>query len=210
MKLLLAWPMAACLALTPLASIATTTPFINEFHYDNGGTDVGEGVEIAALAGTVLDGWSLLFYNGSTGAIYGMTELAGTVTDQAAGFGTLFFETGALQNGAPDGIALVDDADVVLQFLSYEGSFIATAGAAAGMLSTDIGVAESSDTNAGWSLQLTGSGRDYEAFSWSSGPATYGAINTGQDFAPVPLPASLPLLAGAMGWLLSRPKCRRT
>ena len=198
------------LVLAPLSSIATTTPFINELHYDNGGTDMGEGVEIAGLAGTTLDGWSLVFYNGSTGATYRTTDLAGTIEDQSAGYGTLFFETGALQNGAPDGVALVDGNNAVLQFLSYEGSFLATAGVAAGMISVDIGVSESSDTAVGESLQLIGLGSVYEDFSWSSGPASYGAVNSGQNFAPVPLPASLPLLACAMGWLLSRPRWRRT
>lgn len=191
----------------PLHLHAATLPFINELHYDNGGTDVGEGVEIAGAAGTVLDGWSLLFYNGSTGTIYRSIKLAGTIIDQGAGYGTLAFETGALQNGAPDGIALVDTAGSVQQFLSYEGSFVALEGAAIGLLSTDIGIAESSDTLAGWSLQLAGAGSTYEDFSWVAGLNTFGAVNAGQSFTVVPVPASLPLLAGALVALLRRRRC---
>ncbi len=39
-----------------------TSVFINELHYDNTGTDVDEGVEIAGQAGIDLSGWSLVFY----------------------------------------------------------------------------------------------------------------------------------------------------
>ncbi|MDH3587942.1 MAG: hypothetical protein OEQ74_00925 [Gammaproteobacteria bacterium] len=201
---------ALSVALVPFPSFAMTAPFINELHYDNGSTDVGEGIEIAGVAGTVLDGWSLVFYNGSTGSVYRTTKLSGAIANQADGYGALFFATGALQNGAPDGVALVDDSSSVQQFLSYEGSFLAITGAAAGLISLDIGVSESSDTNVGWSLQLTGTGLGYEDFSWVSGLQSYGAINPGQSFTPVPLPASLPLLVCAIGWLLSRPRCKRT
>jgi hypothetical protein len=44
--------------------------FINEIHYDNTGTDVGEGVEIAGTAGTDLTGWSIIPYNGNGGVSY--------------------------------------------------------------------------------------------------------------------------------------------
>jgi hypothetical protein len=44
--------------------------FINEIHYDNAGTDVGEGVEIAGYAGIDLTGWSLVPYNGTDGKSY--------------------------------------------------------------------------------------------------------------------------------------------
>jgi hypothetical protein len=40
-------------------------PWINEFHYDNAGTDAGEFIEIAGLAGTNLAGWQLVLYNGN-------------------------------------------------------------------------------------------------------------------------------------------------
>ncbi|MBT8137616.1 MAG: PEP-CTERM sorting domain-containing protein [Gammaproteobacteria bacterium] len=192
----------------PLQLHASTLPFINELHYDNGGTDVGEGVEIAGASGTVLDGWSLLFYNGSTGTIYRTLNLSGTIIDQGTGYGTLAFETGALQNGAPDGIALVDSNGSVQQFLSYEGSFFALEGAAIGLRSTDIGIAESSDTPADWSLQLAGTGNAYEAFTWIATGNTFGQVNAGQSFTVVPVPASLPLLAGGLATLLRRKRCR--
>ncbi|MCB0302077.1 MAG: endonuclease I, partial [Calditrichaeota bacterium] len=83
--------------------------FINEIHYDNDGTDIGEGVEIAGPAGTDLSGWQIVLYNGATGASYGTINLSGVIADQDNGFGTLAFFRAGIQNGDPDGLALVDD-----------------------------------------------------------------------------------------------------
>jgi len=164
--------------------VATNT-FINEFHYDNDGTDTGEAIEIAGSAGTDLTGWDLVLYNGNGGAVYDTRELSGTIPAQQDGFGTVVqtYPTNGIQNGSPDGIALVDDNDNVIQFLSYEGSFNAVGGPADGTTSTDIGVAEGSSTPVGFSLQLTGTGSTYEDFTWSN-PAdhTLGAVNAGQTF----------------------------
>ena len=56
------------------------TLFINEIHYDNTGSDVNEGVEVAGTAGLDLTGWSLVLYNGNGGALYNTVNLAGTLT----------------------------------------------------------------------------------------------------------------------------------
>ncbi|MFD3003085.1 DUF5689 domain-containing protein [Pontibacter toksunensis] len=160
--------------------------FINEIHYDNVGTDAGEGVEVAGLAGTDLSGWQLVPYNGNGGAPYNTTSLTGTIPNQQSGFGTVFFAISGLQNGAPDGIALVDAAGSVVQFLSYEGTFEATSGPAAGTASTDIGVEEGSGTPEGYSLQLTGTGSAFESFTWATeAVATYNSVNNGQVFLPL-------------------------
>ena len=159
------------------------TVFINELHYDNTGGDVNEGFEIAGPAGTDLTSWKVVLYNGSNGTDYGTTNLSGTLPDEGAGFGAINFLATGLQNGAPDGLALIDASNTVIQFLSYEGSFTATSGIANGMTSTDIGVSETSSTPIGESLQLIGTGSLYSDFTWS-GPtaASSGLINTGQTF----------------------------
>ncbi len=168
--------------------------WINEFHYDNSGSDTGEFFEIAGTAGTGLDGWSVVGYNGSGGTVYNTVALSGTLADQSAGFGTLSFAMAGMQNGSPDGLALVDDGGTVVMFISYEGTISATDGPAAGSTSTDVGVSETGTTPIGHSLQLTGDGSVYADFSWS-GPlaGTSGAVNTGQTFsggAPVNLAPS--------------------
>ena len=134
-----------------IAQSAAAQVFINEIHYDNAGTDTGEAIEIAGAAGTDLTGWTIVLYNGSGGAAYGTQALSGILTNQQGGLGTTVvnYPSNGLQNGSPDGIALVDDTGSVVQFLSYEGSFTAVGGPADGLVSTDIGVAEDSSTAVG-------------------------------------------------------------
>ncbi len=160
-----------------------TNVFINEIHYDNSSTDSNEGIEIAGTAGTDLTGWTIELYNGNGGSVYSTINLSGTLTDQQGGFGTKFFAKSGIQNGSPDGLALIDNNGNVVQFLSYEGTLTAVDGSAVGLTSTDIGVSETSSTPVGFSLQLTGTGTTYEDFTWSSAAAsTYDAVNNGQTF----------------------------
>ncbi len=190
---------AAILALVVLFTMtgplaAQTTVFINEIHYDNAGTDTGEAIEVAGPAGTDLTGWSLVLYNGSNGSVYDTDLLNGLIPDSGNGYGfvVVSYPSNGIQNGSPDGIALVDSGNVATQFLSYEGSFTAVGGPADGTASVDIGVAESSSTPVGDSLQLTGSGTSYEDFSWAGAkPNTFGAANSGQTFGDAPPPSSL-------------------
>ena len=158
--------------------------WINELHYDNAGTDVGEFVEVAGRAGTSLKDWLLLGYDGTTGNWYGLVRLGGTIPNQQNGFGTLAFDFPGLQNGSPDGIALVTSNGIVMQFVSYEGSFTAVGGAADGLTSTDLGVAQTGSTGVNLSLQLVGSGSSYAQFGWNPGVlfATKGLVNVGQTF----------------------------
>lgn len=178
------------LLLFPLADLNAQTVFINEIHYDDASTDEGEGIEVAGPAGTDLTGWSLVLYNGSNGAVYNTINLSGVIADQQSGYGTVSnpLPTNGLQNGSPDGIALVDNNGTVIQFLSYEGTFTGVGGAADGMLSTDIGVDEPGSTLEGTSLQLGGNGTVYTDFAWEASAAeTFGAINGNQTFGtPVP------------------------
>jgi predicted extracellular nuclease len=167
---------------------AATPVFINEIHYDNSGTDIGEAIEIAGPAGADLTGWSIVLYNGSSSVLapYDSRTLSGNIDDLGSGFGVVVenYPTNGIQNGGPDGMALVDAGGDVVQFLSYEGSFTAVGGPADGLTSTDIGVSESSSTPAGFSLQLVGSGSVYEDFSWSPpAPASFDAVNTEQQFS---------------------------
>lgn len=192
--------LALCTSAT--AASAASLPFINELHYDNSGGDEGEGVELLAQAGTQLTDWSLVLYNGSNGTVYDSIALDGVIEAQSEGVGTLFFALPGMQNG-PDGIALVAPDATVVQFLSYEGSFLATDGPAATLLSLDIGVAEGTDTDLGTSLQLVGSGRTPDDFDWIAGAAaSYGALNLGQEITAVPVPGNLALLSSAFLGLL--------
>lgn len=169
--------------------------FLNEFHYDNVGADTGEFVEVVVgpgYAGSLAD-LSVVLYNGNGGGEYGTHTLdtfdPGTTT--ASGHRLFSKFISGIQNGAPDGIAIVSGSSV-LHFLSYEGSFTADDGPAAGMTSTDIGVAQDPVPAAGeQSLGLSGSGGSASDFTWTrfTGNYTRGAVNEGQTLlAPAGAP----------------------
>ena len=154
--------------------------WINEFHYDDSGTDDGEFIEIAGPAGTDLSLYSLELYNGALGTNYRTITLNGIIPNQSNGVGTLSFSTGGPFQNGPDGMAIVR-ASVVIQFLSYEGTFTATASSANGITSTDIGVFENGSDLPGLSLQLTGTGNTYNDFLWNAPAAeSPGNLNVGQ------------------------------
>jgi hypothetical protein len=161
-------------------------PWINEFHYDNASTDVGEFFEVAGPAGFDLAGWTIVYYNGLNGQTYSSPlALSGVLPDQQNCYGTLLFDAPGLQNGAPDGFALVDPDGVAIEFLSYEGSFPATEGPASGLMSVDVIVSEEPAPEVAFSLQRVGlKGSLVEDFSWT-GPAaeSRAARNAGQTFA---------------------------
>ncbi|BBH65897.1 multifunctional nuclease/2',3'-cyclic-nucleotide 2'-phosphodiesterase/5'-nucleotidase/3'-nucleotidase [Actinoplanes sp. OR16] len=139
------------LSLAGPAVAATDAPFISEIHYDNTGTDSGEAVEIEAPVGFDLTGWQIVLYNGNGGAAYNTATLSGVVP--ASGVVVQTYPTDGIQNGAPDGVALVKPDGTIAEFLTYEGAFTATGGAASGVAGTDIGVSETTTTPVGHSLQ---------------------------------------------------------
>jgi DNA/RNA endonuclease G (NUC1) len=161
---------------------------INEIHYDNAGTDAGEAVEIEGPAGASIAGFTIVPYNGNGGVPYGVTHtLTGSL---AASCGTrgvvaVTYPPDGLQNGSPDGLALVDNTGNVLDFISYEGVVLAATGPAAGLTSADIGASQTNAT-VGTSLQRGSSG------AWASGLSSFGACNPD---APPPPPAEL-LISG--------------
>lgn len=156
--------------------------FISEIHYDDAGGDSNEGVEVTGPAGTDLSGFEIIAYNGNGGASYITTSLSGVIGDEGNGYGAIFFSISGLQNGAPDGVALIDNS-VLIEFLSYEGNFTASNGVASGIMSTDIMVSESGSTPDGHSLKLTDAG-------WQSASASsYNLINTGLTLGQGPVPS---------------------
>ena len=191
---------AVCCWFTPLAYAQSV--FINEIHYDNAGTDSNEKVEVIAPAGTNLTGWKVLAYNGSGGTSYATFNLSGTTANQCGGYGTAVVTAAGLQNGAPDGVALVNASGQLVQFLSYEGNFVGSGGAANGVRSTDIGQTETESTTASQSLQLSGTGTSASQFSWNAArTASFGSCNTGQSFTQPDAAPTVTVLAPAAGSL---------
>lgn len=160
--------------------------WINEFHYDNDGSDTGEFVEVAVEdpESWDLSQLTLTLYNGSGGVAYGSHTLDSFVEGGSSGNFTVYSRSIAgIQNGT-DGLSL-DYNESLIQFISYEGSLTATEGPASGETSLDIGINETASSPAGESLQLTGTGLNYDDFFWT-GPAgdSPGYINSGQILHP--------------------------
>lgn len=189
MRLLTPLSLGCLLALA--AGTAQADVFINELHYDDStpAGDVGEAIEVVATGGEDLGSYRLYLYNGSTpsaATVYANNPVpAGTAASCGqASVATVTYPTNGLQNGANDGIALVDATGKVVQFISYEGTITASGGPAAGLTSQNIPVSESNSTAPGTSLQLTGSGSQYAHFTWAESAAqTFGACNNGQTFS---------------------------
>jgi len=166
--------------------IGSVNIWINEFHYDNASTDTGEFIEIAGIAGFDLTGWSIALYNGFNGLLYNTLALSGALADTTGtGFGILSVPAVGLQNGAPDGFALVDNTGAVIEFLSYEGAFVAVDGPAAGISSDDVLVDEDPAPAAGTSIARIGTGDDPTDFTWVlDTDDTPGSVNNGQALTP--------------------------
>ena len=176
--------------------------WFNEFHYDNGGTDQGEFIEVVFenAGGYDLSLVAVDLYNGNNGGVYDTKTLDQFTLGTTSGNFTIFYynypENG-IQNGPDDGMALSYSGTLITgQFLSYEGALTATDGPASGVTSIDIGVYEGSDTEVGQSLQLSGTGTVYSDFVWEWPAAeTKGQLNTDQSFGtfvPDPEPTNYP------------------
>ena len=172
-----------------LTAQTSADAWINEFHYDNSGTDVNEFIEVVIkdVSTYPAANWTITRYNGSNNQSYGsaIAGNAGSVsTTTVNGLTILDFDfssvSGNLQNGTKDGFSL-DYNGTVVQFLSYEGSLTASNGPASGMTSNDVGVRETSSTLSGHSLQLAGIGDAYNDFKWQEAATdTDGAFNNNQ------------------------------
>jgi hypothetical protein len=96
---------------------------LNEVDYDQVGTDGDGFVELKNTGTTVVDlaGIALVFVDGADSTAYDREALTGTLDP-----GSYLVIAGDAQNGAPDGIALIDTDDgALLDALSYEGGITA-------------------------------------------------------------------------------------
>jgi len=92
---------------------------INEVDYDQVGTDGGGFVELknVGTSSAPLDGIALVLVNGGDGQEYERVSMSGTLAA-----GAYLVVPVEMQNGAPDGLALIDTATkALLDALSYEG-----------------------------------------------------------------------------------------
>ena len=175
-----------------LSSIFSQNMWINEIHYDNEGTDSGEFVEFAAPEGFDTAGYRFQLINGNNGAPYAGNTFAALTKTTSGGLDLYVVNrpSNGIQNGAPDGVALIgpgvdvtsQDDDTCDLLLSYEGVISNATGICAGVTSTEMDVVQGSSTPVGQSVQLTGTGDGFGDFSWVAAANTNGTINTGQTY----------------------------
>lgn len=148
---------------------------INEYHYDNEGTDVGEFVEVRLTANADPTGYTLHLVNGDDGLYYDSFALDGadfTVTsDGEWDYYVVNLPTDGLQNGAPDGIALEGPGSTLEHFIGYEGTIFGNEGVILDAQSELVPFGESGNTPIGNSVQA------YDTGGWFLAPNTAGAEN---------------------------------
>ncbi|GAB5535415.1 MAG: hypothetical protein Rubg2KO_16640 [Rubricoccaceae bacterium] len=138
--------------------------WISEIHYDNAGDDLNEGIEIQGPPGTSLDGWQIALVNGNGGTVYATLVLSGVLPSSG-----IVWTPVVVQNGSPDGVALVAPDGSVREFISYEGVVTGADDPVRGLASADMGAAQTPSTEPGRSLARTD-----PTSSWRLGPATPG------------------------------------
>jgi len=207
---------SATLAATLGASTATATitlkaplgfgVMINEIDYDNVGTDTAEFIELynGSAVAVPLAGFQLALVNGGNGQTYTTVDLgpAGTLLPgqylvvgatsvvSTLPTGVLRIDVGAvsnyIQNGSPDGVALVDTVNQrLVDALSYEGSItMATGTGLTGAVSLVEGtalpatVADSNTAPGSLCRFPSGTDTDDAATDWRfCGTSTPGAAN---------------------------------
>ncbi len=147
---------ADCSCAGTVPTVCPTSAKINEFHYDNAGTDVNEFIEIALPVGSDPSGVVVTLYNGNGGVEYGTYTLTAADLVSSDGTNDYYVWNTSMQNG-DDGIAVSCDG-TVFQFITYEGAFDATDGPAAGMTGVDVGVEELNDAAETSSIMCDGTG----------------------------------------------------
>lgn len=150
---------------------------------------VGEFVEVAQKVGMPLNcGFELVFYNGATGleyASYDFMDVGEQGNSPPSPISFRVFQGGSnfLQNGAPDGIAIVDNFGYVIEFLSYEGEFLARDGPAKGLTSVELLVDQEPAPAFGSSISRIGTGCAAADFEFTVNmPRSLGDQNEDQVF----------------------------
>ncbi|SNS50857.1 hypothetical protein SAMN06893096_104422 [Geodermatophilus pulveris] len=176
----------AVVGLPAVAAAAPATPYISEVHYDDAGDDTGEFVEVTLPPGTSSEGLAVVRHDGNGSLPYETPAAPAlpvvTAPADAPAAVVVDHPADGLQNGAPDGLALVRGTEV-LEFLSYEGGITAAGGPAQGLTSTDIGASEDGVPE-GQSLSRAFASAEDPVGAWALGPSSAGAVDSGGTTLP--------------------------
>lgn len=173
---------------------------INEVDYDQPGTDTAEFIEIYNPTGAQsLSNLSVVLVNGADEQIYDTIDLSSLGTLASGGYLVIAgpnvtvsapavkldpgWTSNAIQNGSPDGIAIVDTAaGIVIDALSYEGATNAIMPWSGSVVSlvegTETSVADSTASSGSLCRSPNGTDTDDASQDWQFCPTpTPGAAN---------------------------------
>jgi uncharacterized protein len=161
---------------------------LNEIHYDNIYSDADQFVEFVFQADAGISAMSIggiVLYDGTTGKstlAFGVADATFFFDSDDKNIGYVVWDI-ELEDGL-SGVALVDNCNSVLQFVSYEGSILGKEGVAEDQVSTDIGYSQSGSGAAGLSLQRIGIGfvQSRDDNKWVHTQHTRGKANALQTF----------------------------
>lgn len=160
--------------------------FFNEIDYLSN----NNCVEIATAPDQDLTDWFVTTYD-DNGIAQDTVSLTGAIPSSvtASGYNIIEVDIVFLQPNT-GGLILVNDNDIIVQFISYNTALMAVDGPGAGLTAENIGAL----TVPGNSLQLQGTGTSYVDFEWQTlDEGTCGLANPDQEFVSVanPLPVDL-------------------
>ena len=137
-----------------------------------------ETIEITGPAGTDLTGWKVELVGGNNRILYGTITLSGSIDNEGGtGFGALAFTSPvAILDSGNTGIALIDDTNTLIEFLSWGGTFSGNEKTSPTykVTSTDIGT-----------IQVTGPSVQKIDGGWweETTTSSFGTINNGLTLA---------------------------
>lgn len=191
--------------LTSMASISAGPLVINEIDYDQPGSDDFEFVEIFNAGSTYipLEDVALVFINGANNSEYRREELLlaggifpgqyvlvcnGSLNPSIASAATVLNFSGFnnnIQNGSPDGIALINFGNnTVLDTVSYEGGITTANIIGLGVINLvqgtpiPLAVADDNTGNVSLSCLPNGAGSGNDSADWGMAVPTPGAANS--------------------------------
>ncbi len=134
----------------------------SEIDYDQPGTDSNEFLELRIINTTTISSCEIRLINGANNSVYDTIDLAGTwgpnkyltigstnISNRDLTFGSGSCASNCLQNGTPDGFALVDTSGsgTIVWFYSYEGTITGyDAGDGNAVDSTNLPVSENNNS----------------------------------------------------------------
>lgn len=154
---------------------------ISEINYNSDSTP---GIELTGEGLTDLNGWSLVFYEGSNDKVYFTINL-----NQILNSNIIWIDVPNISNGIAGNsnkgaaVALIDNNGAIVEFLSYNGSFVAKNGPVAG--ANYLNTSEDVSGNIGIITPVESLQKLINPIRWVKQPVTPGFPNSNKSLGVV-------------------------